>query len=219
MKEHGTVSVMIADDHPIFRKGIRDLLAEDERFAVVEEVGDGNKVFERVRDVKPDVLLLDVNMPGKNGLDIALELQSSRIAVSIIVMTMHKEGEVFDKAMDAGVRGYLLKESAEDDLLRCIDSVLGGEPYISPQISKYLLRRRTESHAVRRDTPGLERLSATEWRILKLIAEQKSSKEIADLLRISVKTVHNHRSNICEKLGLHGVNALLKFAIEKKSSL
>ena len=219
MRDADSISIVIAEDHPIFRKGIRDLIVEDGRFTVVEETGNGNKVVEVVHKFKPKLLLLDVNMPGRNGLDIAMEIQASGIAIDIIVMTMHKEGELFDKAMDVGVKGYLLKESAEDELLKCIETVLDGDCYISPQLSKHLLNRKEQSDRVHDDNPGLKILSPAEHRILKLISEQKTSKEIADILHISVKTVHNHRTNICVKLELHGINALLKFAIEHRSSL
>jgi DNA-binding NarL/FixJ family response regulator len=219
MTQANNITVVIADDHPIVRKGIRDLIVEDGRYSVVEEVGDGSKVLGSVRKFMPKILLLDVNLPGRNGLDIALEIQTAGLPVEIIVMTMHKEAEVFDRAMDAGVKGYLLKESAEDDLLKCIEVVLDGDCYISPQISKHLMNRKTKSDQLHRAIPGLALLSPSELRILKLIAGQSTSKEIADLLHVSVKTVHNHRTNICNKLELHGVNALLKFAIENRSRL
>jgi DNA-binding NarL/FixJ family response regulator len=213
------VSIVIADDHPIVRKGIRDLIVEDGRYSVVEEVGDGTRVIEIVGKFMPNLLLLDVNLPGRNGLDIAMAIQASGLPVDMIVMTMHKEAEIFDKAMDAGVKGYLLKESAEDDLLKCIEVVLNGDCYISPQISKHLMNRRAKSDQLHRGNPGLDLLSPAERRILNLIAAQNTSQEIADLLHVSIKTIHNHRTNICDKLELHGINALLKFAIEHKSQL
>ncbi len=219
MNEAVNISIVIADDHPIVRKGIRELIAEESRFRVVEEVGHGDKVLEVLRKHTPKILLLDLNMPGMNGLDIASKLQRTMPDINIIVMTMHKEEEIFDKALSLGVRGYLLKECAEDDLLECITVVLEGDCYISPQLSKYLLNRKSKRDEMLQAHPTLEELSPAERRILKLISENKTSKEIAELLHISVKTVHNHRFNICNRLNVRGINGLLKFAIEHKSHL
>lgn len=219
MNEDGSISIVIADDHPIFRKGIRELLLEENRFAVVGEVGQGEKVIEIVRKQTPKILLLDLNMPGMNGLEIAANLQNSLPEVSIVVMTMHKEEEIFDKALGLGVKGYLLKECAEDDLLECINIVLDGDFYVSPQVSKFLLNRKSRRAELMQEIPPLRQLSPSERRILIMISENRTSKEIAELLHISTKTVHNHRFNICNKLNVRGINGLLKFAIENRSRL
>lgn len=219
MKQEKVITIVIADDHPILRKGIRELITEDGRFTLVQEVGQGDKVIEAVQKHTPDILLLDLNLPRKNGLDIAAELQSTMPETSIIIMTMHKEKEIFDKALSLGIKGYLLKEGAEDDLLECISIVLGGDFYISPQLSNYLLERKTKYDELLQAHPSLNTLSPTERRILKLVSENKTSKDIAEVLHISVKTVHNHRFNICKRLNLHGINGLLKFAIENKTRL
>ncbi len=219
MKTKEIITILIADDHPVFRKGLRDVLTGEQNFTVVGEVGDGDRVIAMVDELKPDVLLLDLNMPGANGLDLAGLLQDRVPPVNIIVLTMHKEEGVFNKAMDLGVRGYVLKESAVQDIISSIRAVTDGQYYISPVISQYLLKRKVKTNSLFRDHPELDSLSPTERQILKLISENKSSKDIAGRLYISLRTVENHRMNICNKLGNHGANALLKFAIENKSSL
>ncbi|MBI5022444.1 MAG: response regulator transcription factor [Ignavibacteriales bacterium] len=214
-----SVPIVIADDHPVFRKGLCDIVAAEKSLIVVGETGDGNQVLKLVHELKPLVLLLDLNMPGSNGLDIAASLQDENFPVRIIVLTMHKEEGIFNKAMDHGVRGYVLKESAVNDILQSIKSVINDEYYISPAISKYLLNRRGKTESILLENPGLAQLTPNERKILKLISENKSSKEIADQMFISIRTVENHRMNICNKLAIHGSNALLKFAIENKSYL
>jgi len=219
IKQHTPITIIIADDHPVFRKGLREMIAEDKRFQVAAETGDGTIVLELVQRLKPEVLLLDLNMPGSSGLDVAAAIQESEMPVHVIALTMHKEEAIFNKAMDLGVRGYILKESAVSDILGGIDAVAGGGYYISPAISQYLMNRRAHAASLLQEHPGLQDLSAAERRILKLISRTKSSKEISEILFISVRTVENHRMNISVKLNLRGSNSLLKFAIENKSYL
>lgn len=219
MSSDERITILIADDHPVFRKGLRDIVLEEKNFHVVGEAGEGDKVVEMVCTLKPDVLLLDLNMPGANGLDIADQLKGMESPVKIVVLTMHKEESVFNKVMDLGVLGYVLKESAVQDIMSGIRAVTDGQYYISPGISEYLLNRRTKSRELFQDHPSLKSLSSSERKILKLISKNKSSKDIADMLFVSVRTVENHRMNICNKLDIHGANALLKFAIENRSML
>ncbi len=219
MVDNVKIRILIADDHPVFRKGLVDIISTDNRFLVVGETGDGAQVIKLVNEVTPTVLLLDLNMPGSNGLDIAESMRDLNIDTKIIVLTMHKEEAVFNRAMDLGVRGYVLKESAVNDILESIKAVVNDKYYISPMISKFLINRKNKSEAVLLENPGLKELTLSESKILKLISENKTSKEIADIMFISIRTVENHRMNICNKLRLHGSNALLKFAIENKSYL
>jgi DNA-binding NarL/FixJ family response regulator len=214
-----SIRVLIADDHPVFRQGLKEIVSSDPRLMVVGESGEGESLVEMVRRLRPDVLLLDLNMPGMNGLDVATALREQDSPVKIIVLTMHKEEGIFNKAMDLGVAGYVLKESAVRDILDSIQAAVRGDYYISPAISMYLINRRTKRASVLQGNPGLEALTPHERKILKLISENKTSKEIADLMFISVRTVENHRMNICNKLNMHGSSALLRFAIENKSSL
>ncbi|MCX6150793.1 MAG: response regulator transcription factor [Ignavibacteriales bacterium] len=209
------VSIVIADDHPIFRKGLSEIISSEESFIISAETGDGKTAVKLIEKLKPDVAILDIRMPGLTGFEVVNTLRGKEIGVKIIFLTMHKEEEVFFHAMDIGVSGYVLKESATDDIIECIKGVINGKHYISPQISDLLLNREKLSKDKIEKT-GLNKLSPSERLVLKLISEKKTSKEIADVLFISKRTVENHRMNICNKLELHGINSLIKFAIENK---
>lgn len=219
MKQLEKPSVVIADDHPIVRKGIRDIIAEDGRFVIAEEVGSGDRVCESVRKHMPALLLLDLNMPKMHGLEVIKHLRSERLPTAIVVMTMHREDEIIDAVRDLGVKGYLLKESAEDNLIHCMEKVLEGEYFLSPELSNYLMGRTQRRESILRENPRLTDLTPSERQVLGMIARHLTSREIADALHISVNTVNNHRNNICRKLDLHGINGLLKFAIENKVSI
>ncbi len=219
MQQSRPIEVLIADDHPVYRKGLVDIIAADLRLRLVGETGDGGQVLSLVRTLKPDVLLLDLSMPGTTGFDVAAMIRDEGLAVKVVVLTMHKDEAVFNQVMDLGVRGYVLKESAVQDVIASIAAVVDDEYYISPVLSQFLVRRHVKADNFHARNAGLAKLSATERRILKLISEHKTSKEIADRLAISVRTVDNHRMNISTKLDLHGSNSLLKFAIEHRSDL
>ena len=208
--------LIIADDHPIFRKGLVDLITSTTRFSICGEAENGNVAFDLIKELTPDIAILDINMPGMNGFDIAKKVKSEALKVNIIFLTMYNEEELFNKAMDLGVKGYILKECAVKDILDCIQSVADGKYYISPVISDYLVNRSTVLKIDEKQKSAIDKLTPTEKQILQLIAEDKTSKEIADKLFISVRTVENHRMNICNKLSIHGSNALLKFALENK---
>ncbi len=213
------LSIVIADDHPIFREGLRRLLETERCFRVVGEAGDGERAADMILRLKPDVAVLDISMPGKNGLEIVEACKQAESEAMFVVLTMYKDEEYFDRAMDLGVRGYILKENASADLLRCLKAVAEGRYYVSSIISDYLLRRSERKAAFRESRPGLSALTPMERRVLKLIAINKTSKEIAKDLFISYRTVQNHRANICQKLGLKGHNKLLQFALENKANL
>lgn len=211
----GKIRIVIADDHPIFRKGLIDIIKENSQFEILSEAVDGEQALSYLQSYKPDIAILDINMPKMTGFDVVRTLKDSVANLKIVFLTMHKEEDIFNRAMDLGVKGYVLKECAADDIIECLTTVAGNQHYISPSISEYLFNRNKKSNGVYENI-GLAKLSPTEITILKLISEGKTSKEIADLLFISRKTVENHRVNICSKLCLHGVNTLMKFAIENK---
>jgi DNA-binding NarL/FixJ family response regulator len=213
------VTVLIADDHPIFRKGLCEVLSEDATIKVVAEVGDGLAALEKLRELKPAAAVLDLDMPRMNGLQVAKKVFELKLPVAVVILTMHKEELLFNEAMNAGVPGFLLKENAANDLLNCIHAVAKGQPFISPALSSFLLNRKTGSEKLLEQKPELERLTASERRILKMIAEDMTSKEIADRLGLSPHTVENHRAKICERLNLRGSHSLLKFAYDNKSRL
>ncbi|OGU71375.1 MAG: hypothetical protein A3H45_14605 [Ignavibacteria bacterium RIFCSPLOWO2_02_FULL_55_14] len=213
------IKVIIADDHPVFRSGLRQVIGSEETFTVIAEAKDGNEVVRLLEKELPDIVVLDIDMPGMNGLDVARHVQKNNIRVDLIVLTMYKEEYMFNKVMDLGVRGYILKENAVTDILAAIRSVAEGHYYISPSISEFLVRRGHHVTTPGKSHRGIADLTPSERRILKLIASKKTSKEIASELSISHKTVHRHRENIAAKLGLHGPNSLLAYAVENKSAL
>lgn len=213
------VKVLIVDDHPLFRRGLREVIEESNRFVVVGEASDGEEAIRLVSGLGPDVAVVDIDMPRFNGLQLARAIRKLVVPVRIVFLTMYKEEDMFNAAMDLGVKAYVLKDSAADDILTALDRVATGETFISSALSGMLQRRSDRTRQLLLSKPEIDRLTPTERRILKLIAEDRTSKEIAGVLGISVRTVENHRLNICHKLNLHGSHSLLKFAFENKSYL
>jgi len=213
------IKVLIVDDHPLFRQAMRQVVASDSRFELAGETGDGETALRLILEKKPDVAVLDVDVPGLSGLEVARKLQGKRSPTRLIVLTMHKEEEIFNRAVDVGVKGFVLKENAVEDILKALIAVSEGEHYLSPSISGYLVRRHSRAESLAAKKPGLDDLTKAERRILKLVAEKKTSKEIAAELFISPRTVEAHRANISEKLELHGSHSLLQFALENRSLL
>lgn len=213
------VSIIIADDHPIFRKGLRQILETDRCLRVVAEAEDGHAALAQIAELKPDVAVLDIDMPGADGFEIAGALREQDSPVAIIFLTMHTDEHIFNTAFDLGVKGYVLKDGAVTEIVKGVKAVAAGENYISPELATFLVRRGNRAAELRQKKPALALLTPTEQRVLKLIADYKTSPEIADELCISPRTVERHRANICEKLELKGSHALLKFATAHKSQL
>lgn len=212
-------TVLIVDDHPLFRSGLRQVIAGDPRFELAGETGDGGIALKFIQEKKPDVAILDVNLPGLSGLEIAQKLHSKRSHTRLIILTMHKEEEIFNRALNLGVKGFILKENAVEEIVKAIKAVAEGEHYLSSSISGYLVRRHNRAEALAAKTPGLDDLTKAERRILKLIAGKKTSREIGAELFISPRTVEAHRANIIAKLELQGSHSLLQFALEHRSSI
>jgi two-component system, NarL family, response regulator DegU len=213
------ITVLIADDHPIFRKGLRQVLESERGLSVISEAEDGEAALEKVLQLAPDVIVLDINMPVMDGFEVARRIRRADFPVRIVFLTMYNDEEMFTEALDLGARGYVLKSSAVADIGDCVRAVSSGQHYISPALSGFLLKRRNRALTFARNHPAIDDLTRKESQILKLIAESKTSKEIAAELFISYRTVENHRASICQKLGLHGSNTLVKFAIEHRSEL
>lgn len=213
------IRVAIVDDHPLFRQGLRQAIEADARFRLVGEAGDGLAGLKLILEEKPDVAVLDVNLPHLSGLEMARELQAGRNPTHLIILTMYKEEETFNLALDLGVKGFVLKENAVEDILASLRAVAAGGHYLSPSISGYLVKRRHRAETLAAHKPGLDDLTQAERRILKAIAEQKTSREIAAQLFISPRTVEAHRANICAKLELRGSHSLLRFALEHRSGI
>ncbi len=211
--------MIIADDHPLFRKGLRDFISTAGQYEIVAEASNGEEALDVILRFKPDIAILDINMPGLSGLEVARKVMEKNLNTELVVLTMHEDADHFDLAMETGIMGYVLKDSAAADIVSCIQSVLSGKSYISPSLSHLLMKRSVKSLKGIEKKLGVDSLTGSERKVLKLISEGKSTKEIAERLFISVKTVSAHRSNICGKLDLHGTNALLRFALEHKDLL
>ena len=213
------ITIIIADDHPIVRKGLRQIIEADSRLKVLAEADDGEAAIALIEELKPEIAVIDVDMPRLDGFGVARELQKRRLQTKIVFLTIHSEEDLFQAAMDLGVSGYILKDSAVFEIVNGIKAVAEGQFYVSTSLTSFLITRRRAAQNFAEQTPSINRLTNTERRILQLIADYKSSKEIAAELFVHYRTVENHRTNICQKLGLSGYNALLKFALEHKSEL
>jgi len=212
-------TILIADDHPVFRRGLGMIIATDRQFSVLDEAGDGTQALARIQALRPEIALLDVNMPQQSGIEVARAIQQQNLPTRVVFLTMHHDEATFNTALDLGACGYLLKESAVEEILACLKAVAAGQKFVSPQLSTFLINRSSRARRLHEQKPTLDDLTPTELRILKLIAEQKTTREIAELLFISPRTVERHRENICAKLELRGSNALLKFALENRQHL
>lgn len=219
MAGKGKIRVMIVDDHPLFRQGLRQAIGGDSRFEVIGEADNGQTALDRILESRPDVAVLDVNLPGLTGLEVAAALRTKKLRVSIVILTMLKDEQAFNKALNLGIHGYVLKENAADEILNCIAAVSRNEAYVSPSLTDFLLRRRSRAESLASHKPGLDDLTVAEKRILKRVALGKTTKEIAAELFVSPRTVETHRANICEKLELIGANRLLQFALENRDAL
>lgn len=213
------IRIVIADDHPIFRKGLLSVIETDARLKIVAEAEDGEMALEQIQTLGPDVAILDLEMPNKGGLEVMQTIQENKLPVAVIFLTAHRDERFFNAAMDRGAKGYVLKDSAVNDIVASIRAAASGQHFISPEISSYLLSRRARQERLRAQKPGLESLTPAERQVLRLVAANKTSKEIADALCISPRTVDKHRANISEKLEVHGSHALLSFALKHESEL
>lgn len=213
------VRVVIADDHAIVREGFRRIIERDPALVVVGEASNGRQAIELVTALKPEIAVVDFSMPEQNGVQVIRTLQEARLSTRVVLLTMHDDRGRFAEALDAGAAGYVLKDGAATEIVQAIRAVSAGGHYISPQLSTHLLDRRSRAATLVRDAPGLDALTATERRILRLVADGHTSKAIATRLFVSIRTVEDHRANICRKLDIRGANALLKFALAHRSEL
>lgn len=213
------IRLLIADDHPIFRQGLKQVIDAASGLMVIAEAANGDEALRLALQHKPDVVLLDVDMPVMDGFDAARAIRETDLPVKLVFLTLYRDEMHFNEALDLGVDGYLIKDSAAAEVVRCIQTVHQGQNYVSPTLSTFLLQNRRSRLSFRQQTPTLSSLTATERRVLFQLAEYKTNKEIAAAICIGVRTVEKHRANICDKLNLHGSHALVKFAIKHKSEL
>jgi DNA-binding NarL/FixJ family response regulator len=211
------ITVLIADDHPIFQRGLQQIIETDKSLKIVASVSDGEDALTNLRNLKPQVAVLDVDMPKQDGFAVLKALKAENIPSSVILLTMYKEERFFNAALDAGVKGYVIKDSAVSEITNAIHAAANGENFISPTLSTLLVKRLNRSENLTKSP--IDSLTSSELRVLKLVAEAKSNQQIADELFISIRTVENHRSNICAKLNLEGKNALLTYALTNKAGI
>lgn len=210
-------TIILADDHPIFRQGLKQLIEKHAGFSVIAEAENGTMALDLLKTQQPDVAILDLNMPELDGFAVARQAQDSRLPTKIVILTMHKDELHFSQAIDLGVRGYLIKDGAASEVINCIKSVADGKEYFSPALSSYLLKR--SRRTTETESSGLGDLTPTERRVLFLLADLKTTKEIAGELGVSPRTIDNHRTHICSKLNLTGSHALVKFALQHKDEI
>ena len=206
------IKIMIADDHSMIREGLKSLLELEGDIQVVAEAEDGVDCLEKLKICTPDVLLLDINMPRKNGLEVLQTLKSSKSKVKVLVLTVHNEVEYLMKAVDIGVDGYILKDSESAELKKAIFSIVEGENYIQPSLIPSLNSKMIEKN---RDEGKIESLTKRELEVLKLLAVGMYNKEVAEKLNISERTVKNHVSNIFKKIEVTDRTQAAVFALQK----
>ena len=201
------IRVVLADDHVLVRQGLKPLL-EREGFLVVGEASDGEEALRQVKSLRPDIAVMDITMPILNGLNAARELTRSFPKTKTILLTQHDEDQYVSEALEAGVMGYVLKSQVASDLLQAIQQVSRGQVYLSPGVSRAVM----EAYRSKSEKPR-DRLTVRERQVLQLIAEGKSTKDIASLLGISVKTAESHRTRLMQKLDIHETASLVRYAV------
>jgi DNA-binding NarL/FixJ family response regulator len=204
-------TVIIADKHPVFRRGVREILKKISGLEIVDEVSDGSEACESIISKRPDLAILGLETPGLNGIELAKKITQLKLPTRFIFVGLRKDNYFFAQAMQAGVSAFISKDIAIRELVSCVQKTLRGEKYILHGAEKAPPKKQKENFS-----PAFKKLSATEQVVLKLIAQNRTSSEIAKLLLISPNTVDNHRSHIVKKLGIKGKNSLLKFALQQK---
>jgi DNA-binding NarL/FixJ family response regulator len=212
-----SIRILIVDDHPIAREGLRQAIAADPRLEVVAEASGGRTALEQIRRVRPAIVVLDIDMPDLDGFAVARTIREQRLPVEIVFLTVHRDEAYFEEALRLGAKGYVLKDAATTDIVSGLRAVAAGEHFMSPALTSYLVKARGRTAPMPRT--GVDVLTPTERRIVALLAEYKTSREIGAALDVSHRTVQTHRANICAKLGLEGNHALMKFALDHKTEL
>ena len=209
------IRILLADDHNVIRRGLRLLLESHREFTVVAEASDGRQAIEQAVATKPDVVVLDIGMPHLSGTEAAARITEMLPSTEIVILSMHSDEAYVLRALKAGAKGYLLKDSAEGDLIQAIKAVSDGKAFFSPEVSRMLAEDYMREMKARGVQDSFELLTAREREILHLLAEGKSNKDIAGALGLSLYTVETHRRNLQEKLNLHSLAELILYAVRK----
>jgi DNA-binding NarL/FixJ family response regulator len=210
------VRIVIADDHEVFRHGLRAILESQPGWQVVGEAGDGRKAVEIAREGKPDVVVLDISMPELNGLDATREILREAPGCEVLILTLHDSEQLAKEVLAAGARGYVLKSDAATDLVAAVNALRRHVPFFTSKVASMVLAGFLNSASGESRARSTGELTARERQVLQLLAEGKSNKEVANALSISVKTVETHRANIMHKLGLHSMTELVRYAMRNK---
>jgi DNA-binding NarL/FixJ family response regulator len=211
----GQIRILLADDHTVIRSGLRLLLEQQSDLNVVAEAGNGREAVELVPKFRPEVAVLDIGMPQLNGIEATRQITSNESPTQVVILSMHSDEGYVLRALRAGARAYILKSSADADLIRAVRTVAEGKSFFSPVISKMLLEDYVRQIRDKHVEDSYDLLTPREKEILQLLAEGRTNKEVANLLRLSVYTVDAHRGNILQKLNLHGVPELILYAVRK----
>jgi DNA-binding NarL/FixJ family response regulator len=210
MSESSEIRIMLADDHAMLREGLAAVVSRDPELSVVGQCGDGLAVLEQVRDIQPDVLVLDITMPGLNGLDLCREITRRQKDTAILILTMHSDEQFAARALENGASGYLVKDAASEQLTQAVRTVARGELYLGPGIPRTIISR------LNRDPQDpYDALTLRERQVLQLVAEGKTNRQIAEELSLAVKTIDTHRTRLMRKLGIHDQTALVKYALKR----
>jgi DNA-binding NarL/FixJ family response regulator len=210
-----SIRVLLADDHKLMRAGLRLVVTQQPDLSVVGEADDGRQAVDLARSLKPDVVVMDIGMPNLNGIEAARQIREIRPDAAVVMLSMHSDEGYVLRALGAGARAYLLKDSATSDLVQAIHAVAEGKSFFSPAVSKVLLQDYMRKLQRSGAEDSYDLLSPREREVLQLVAEGKSNKEIASLLNLSVYTVETHRAKIMQKLNLKGVPELILYAVRK----
>ena len=209
------IRILLADDHQLMRSGVRLMLEREADLTVIGEASDGREAVSLAKSLKPEVVVMDIGMPNLNGIEAARQMTQENAELAIVMVSMHSDETYVLRALKAGARGYLLKDSAEADLIKAVHAVAGGKSFFSPAVSRLLLDDYVRKLKRTGTEDAYDLLTPREREILQLIAEGKSNKDVANLLDLSVYTVESHRSNLMEKLNIKGLPELILYAVRR----
>lgn len=209
------IKVLLAEDHTIVRKGLCSILESDSNIVVVGEASNGNEALAEAKKINPDIIVLDISMPLLNGLEVAWQLSRILPDIKILILSMHDSEEMVFKSLEAGAKGYILKKAVPDELIAAIKMLFYGKTYFSPSIEEMIREKIEEKGKPMEELTLQQTLTKRQREIIQLVAEGYSSREIAEMLKLSIKTIENHRTNIMNKLKLNNLTDLIKYAISK----